>query len=244
MGTEKMDKKGLKKQLFLLHFAGGNCYSFQFLKPHLEARYEIHALELPGRGKRMAEGLLREREAAVSDYCKQIKALRNDAPFLIYGHSMGALLGYHVAHQLKNEGQPPKALIVSGNAGPGVLVKKERYQMSDAELREELRVLGGVPEEVLINDELFRFFTPSLRADFEVVEKTNDLVFRQLQIPVHALMGSAEETVDRIENWRNFTKSAFQYEVLEGNHFFIFDHPQKLAKTILESDDQAVVHEH
>ncbi len=48
-----------KTQLFLLHFAGGNYYSFRFMFPQLN-EFEIIPVELPGRGKRMKENLLKD----------------------------------------------------------------------------------------------------------------------------------------------------------------------------------------
>ena len=62
-----------KTQLFLLHFAGGSCYSFDFLNDTLSKKFECHALELPGRGKRNQEKLLLHKEEAIQDYCDQIR---------------------------------------------------------------------------------------------------------------------------------------------------------------------------
>lgn len=59
-----------KPQLFLLHFADGNCYSFLFLREYLEQDFELHFLELPGRGKRLLEPLVHTLDEAVSDYLR------------------------------------------------------------------------------------------------------------------------------------------------------------------------------
>jgi external thioesterase TEII len=45
-----------KPQLFLLHFAGGSCYSFQFMLPYLKD-FNVLPIELPGRGRRIKESL-------------------------------------------------------------------------------------------------------------------------------------------------------------------------------------------
>ncbi len=50
--------------------------------------------------------------------------------------------------------------------------------------------------------------------------------------PLYALMGSEEENVDRIANWGRFTRSNFRSEVLEGNHFFIHKHPERMAAVL------------
>jgi external thioesterase TEII len=55
--------------------------------------------------------------------------------------------------------------------------------------------------------------------------------------PIVAVMGDKEETAEDIENWRNFTSSTFKPHLLEGNHFFIHDHPAELVRIITHFDD-------
>lgn len=237
-----LPKSAKKNQLFLLHFAGGNCYSFDFLKHCLSADFEFIPLELPGRGKRMAEKLLAVKSPGVQDYYEQIRRLRNQQKYLIYGHSMGATLGLSVAHLMEKIGDPPAQLIVSGNAGPDVKEttasskKGKRYLMNDEDFKEELRELGGVPEAVLENEELYDFFSPILRADFKLLEE-DDFSEKDihLETPIFALMGSEEKTKDKIENWKRFTTSNFQYKVLKGDHFFIKNHPGEIAQVLKNS---------
>ncbi len=231
--------KAKKSQLFLLHFAGGSCYSFDFLRKELNADIEFIPLEIPGRGKRFEEELLKDKNAAIQDYFNQIKKSRNDQPYLIFGHSMGATLGLSVAKLMEKLNDPPCHLIVSGNPGPDAgklekdLEKGDRYLMNDDDFKEELRELGGVPEEVIENDELYGFFSPILRADFELLEK-DDFSEKgtKLQTPICALMGSEEDYNVKIENWKRFTTSQFQFKILEGDHFFINDHPKEITNLI------------
>ncbi|WDF58185.1 alpha/beta fold hydrolase [Flavobacterium sp. KACC 22758] len=228
----------MKNQLFLLHFAGGSSFSFDFLKKKLDQNISSIALELPGRGRRINEELIKSKEDAIADYCRQIVKLRNGNPFVIYGHSMGATLGLSVVSMLEKMGHFPERLIVSGNAGPGIKKKKDilRYLLDDHEFKNELRELGGIPEEVLKDDELYEFFAPIIRADFECLEKDN---FSEkgivINTPIYALMGTEEETCHEIENWKKFTDSDFKYRVLEGNHFFIYQHSENIAVILKKS---------
>jgi external thioesterase TEII len=233
-----------KVQLFLLHFAGGSRYSFDFLKEYLQHEVEFIPLELPGRGKRFGETLLKDKKKAIHDYCKQIQTLRNSQPYLIYGHSMGATLGISVAYEMQQKNDAPEALIVSGNSGPGTLpvdnegneiLIKNRYLMSTPDFKNELIELGGAPEEVLNNKEIFDFFEPVLRADFEVLEKETDFIEKDIliNIPIHALMGTEEKTSHQVTNWQRFTTEKLQYAIEKGNHFFIHEHVQKLSDIII-----------
>lgn len=233
-------------QLFLLHFAGGNIYSFNFLKRFINPAFEFISLELPGRGMRHQEKLLRVKKDTITDLVNQVKKLRNGNPYIIFGHSMGATLGLSVANEMEKIGDLPNALIVSGNAGPGLPKedKPKRYSLEDNEFKEALKKLGGVPQELLENDELFNFFSPIMRADFEALEK-DDFLERDIKLktPIYALMGSEEKTCDKIENWQNFTTGNFQCKVLPGNHFYIYDHPTELAGIITNFSHSSVFKE-
>ncbi len=227
----------MKAQLFLLHFAGGSCYSFDFLKKSIHSDIEFIPLELPGRGKRLQEKLIISKEDAINDYLKQIKVLRNDKPFLVFGHSMGATLGLSIVNKLEANGDSPEMLIVSGNAGPGIVEEKiKRYLLKDEEFKQMLIKLGGIPNEVLESEELYNFFSPILRADFEVLEKDTFLEEKiKIATPIFALMGSEEKTVNKIENWGNFTTGSLKCKILEGNHFFIYNYIEEIAALINNS---------
>ena len=226
-----------KIQIFLLHFAGGSCYSFDFLKNYIQNSFEYHALELPGRGKRNLERHLHKKTDAIDDYVSQIKRLRNsNQPYIIYGHSMGATLGLSVAKKMEEQLDPPHILIVSGNPGPGASYNdKVRHSLDDSEFKEELRSLGGVPEEILEDEDLYNYFSPIMRADFEILEKNKlSEVGLVINTPIYAVMGDQEETSKDIQNWELYTSGKFDYQVLPGNHFFIHNQVKTLAKIISE----------
>ncbi|MCW3466350.1 thioesterase II family protein [Chitinophaga nivalis] len=217
-------------QLFLLHFAGGNCYSFQFLQPYLRD-VEFIPLELPGRGRRYGEELLVDLQAAADDFCRQISSKLTSKHYVIYGHSMGALLALKVAGMLEARNQPPAHVVVSGNAGPGTKKGLKRHLMEKSKLKEELKSLGGVPQEFLESEELFDFYEAIMRADFELAEKDNIADYPRIKAPIYAIMGDAEEGVADIHNWAGFT-SSFSSSLLPGGHFFIHKHPVQLAGII------------
>jgi external thioesterase TEII len=233
-----------KTQLFLLHFAGGNCYSLQFLKPLLP-EFDVIALELPGRGKRMGEPLLKDFDLAAKDMLAQVISKMNGSPCIIYGHSMGAYLALRVCNMLIKRGNPPVCVVVSGNAGPGVKYAddgKKRYLLGRDEFIKELKILGGVSEELLENNELFSFFEPVLRADFQIAENNGMAGEPPVNIPLYAMMGSAEEKKEEITNWGKFTTAGFTHEILEGDHFFINKHPEKVAAAIRQCYSSVVMH--
>ena len=220
-----------KPQLFLLHFAGGNCYSFHFMTPWLR-EFEAITIELPGRGRRMDEKLLYEFSQAADDVFAQIVQRLRPGPFVIYGHSMGAYLALRVAGLLEKSGRSPACLVVGGNAGPGIRHGRDLHPLDTETFIVELLKLGGVSQELVGDRELFSFFEPSLRADFTIAERNQLDDEAPIASPLYALMGTGEEEHDNIGNWQRYTRGSFRYEILEGDHFFIHRHPSRIADII------------
>ena len=218
-------------QLFTIHFAGGSCYSYLFMHSLFNSNIQVNPIELPGRGKRMQAPLLLNFEEALNDCYQQIKALRQaNLPYIIYGHSMGALIGLMLTDKLEKEDIGPTKLVVSGNAGPNIGFNKNRYLMSDQDLKTELSQMGGSPEDVLSNKDLFDFFSPIIRADFELMEKVSHWPKTAIKCPVNVIMGDSEPHIEDIHTWSKYCVQKVNYNILSGGHFFI----NKQAKQIVE----------
>ena len=220
-----------KNTLFLLHYAGGNYYSFRFMEPYLHD-FECIPLELPGRGRRIYESCLNNFNDAAVEIADQIVNNLVSPDFYIYGHSMGAIMALRVAAILEKKNLIPSYLIVSGNAGPGIKEIEKKHLLGKEEFKQELVKLGGMPAEFYSNEELFDFFEPIIRADFELLETINYVEFTPVKASIYALMGNTEEDSESIENWKRFTLSDFNGEILEGHHFFIYKYAEKIAGII------------
>ena len=223
-----------KKQVFFLHFAGGSAYSYDFLKKKLPD-YDIQQMELPGRGKRVAEPMVENMQSAIDDYRRQILQRMNGQPFLVYGHSMWAVIGAYLTSELEHLKHFPRKLIVSGNPGPGCYEHKKRYLLPKDEFLLELKEMGGMPDDFFTHEGLVDYFIPILKSDFKVLEGEPDRSFTPLKTSILALMGDEEEKVNLIDNWKKHTASDCQIHILKGKHFFIHDHATRIAQLIQQS---------
>ena len=114
---------------------------------------------------RMRENLTLDFEKAAYDFYWQVLKLLKSRTFIFYGHSLGALLAFRVCQLLEHRKISPAYLVVSGNPGPGIPPTKRLHELDDNEFIEELRNLGGIPEEILENPQsLHSARTRSLRA--------------------------------------------------------------------------------
>lgn len=220
-----------KIKIFTIHFAGGNSYSYRSFGKNALAFEFVH-LELPGRGKRMGEDLLSDSNDAIDDVVNQIQNQLNGSEFIIFGHSMGALLAYGAASKLADKGISPNAIVVSGNPGPEIKRGKELSSLPKELFLEELISLGGIPEEIANNADIIDFFLPILRADIQIAEFFDYSPEEKLEVPIHAVMGNVERCVEDIDNWKRFTNSTFEKTILSGGHFFIHEHANEMVKII------------
>lgn len=217
-------------QLYLIPFAGGNCYSFRHFSPYLDD-FEVFSLELPGRGQRISEPLITNFELAVQDIYKQIKLTLNSNNYLIYGHSLGAQIAFKVSRLLEENGSKPSGIVLSGCSRP-FKKNEKRYSLPKDMFIKKLKLIGGIPDEVFSNEELFGFFEPILRADFQLSEESNLKKESPFSNPICAIMGDKEEGIEHIRLWESYTTSTFEYFIINGDHFFINQHPSEIAHII------------
>ncbi|WP_326984325.1 ACP S-malonyltransferase [Chryseobacterium sp. MYb264] len=226
-----------KRRLFLLPFAGGNRYSYQFLQPYLED-FEWVPLELPGRGKRHKESLLDSFYDAMGDIYRQISTEIDTEHDVIYGHSLGAILGHWVTYRLEKAGKNPARLIVSGVPRPTIIdtdALKVLHQLPQKEFAERLIAMGGMPQTFIDNHTFFEYAEPILRADFKLLDSVSNYNGSRIKTPITAIMGTKETYAHKIEEWRNYSHGDIEFHHLEGGHFFINDHPETLSKLISKS---------
>ncbi|PKF74856.1 thioesterase II family protein [Chryseobacterium sp. PMSZPI] len=230
-----------KPQIYLLHYAGGDKNSFRPLIENLQSYFQIETPELPGRGERMSEPFLENKQTAVGDLLVQIKQTRKkNVPYIIYGHSMGAILGLEICQIMENNGDAPKYFIPTGFPGPKIKKNLPISELPRTDFFAEVRKLGGLSDEVMEIEELLDFFEPLLRADFGLLENNENRTFNgKIQTPIYAVMGKDEQYALNIRNWQNYTTAGCECQIVKGNHFFINQHFNYLAQIIKNAMDTA-----
>ncbi|CAM1360150.1 putative Surfactin synthase thioesterase subunit [Tenacibaculum litopenaei] len=221
-------------RLICLTYAGGNKYSYRNFMPYLSEHIEMITLELPGRGTRMLEDLITDLDVLTDDLFRQMQAYL-DKDYVLFGHSMGAMLGNLLLHKLRDEQQRlPQLFIATGCPSPEKRgLKTKIAQLSNAAFQQEIIKLGGMPDEVIQNQELLDFVLPVLRSDIKAIETK---VYEQntpYPVPIKAFCGTEETTKEAdLTGWQLETSKEFSFEFLEGDHFFILNHLEKITEII------------
>jgi surfactin synthase thioesterase subunit len=221
-------------KILFFPFAGGSSYSYVPFSKALQGRQEITAIELPGRGRRIAEPLLNSMDALVEDVLVHHEQSLH-APYAIFGHSMGALLGFLFAHKVMDAGlRPPAHLFLSGRGGPSLERQyKMRHQMPREQFIRELIQIGGISEEVASNEEILSFAEPILRADFTACETYIHQKRAPLDIPISVMVGREEETsLENVMYWQRESLHKVKVYPFPGDHFFLFRHVAEIGNIL------------
>lgn len=209
-------------------FAGGNKYSFNPIKNKItQNRFEV--FEYSGRGTRVSDNLRYNIDDIVDEAVNFVKGIAEKEDYTIYGHSMGALIGYLCCKKIEKEKlQKPLKLVVSGNKAPSCTRDEILYELPDDRFLKKVITLGGIPKGIMNFSEFLEYYIPILKADFQCVENYQyDKNAPKLTIPIDVFYGSDEEITQlEAEAWQEETTANVNVTELNGNHFFIFNHKE------------------
>lgn len=212
-------------RLFCFPYAGSGASIFRAWANRLPGDVEVCAIQLPGRESRAAEPAHKRLVALVPDLQVAIAPLL-DRPFVLFGHSMGALVAFELARQLRQAGAPqPERLCLAAFRAPQLPNPNIRiYHLPDEVLKSVL-AKDGTPREVLDDDELMRAWLPLLRADVELCDTYRYAPEPPLAMPVSVFGGTHDMRVGRadLEQWKVQAGNEFGLTMLPGSHFFLRD---------------------
>jgi medium-chain acyl-[acyl-carrier-protein] hydrolase len=225
-------------RLFCFPYAGGGASIFHAWGANLPQEIEVCPIQLPGRENRLREPpyswlprLVQKLVGVLSPYL--------EGPFAFFGHSMGALISFELARQLRRQGlRGPLHLLVSAHCGP-----RRPYplpplsQIPTPALIEQLRCLGGTPDELLNDAQMIQFLLPVLRADFAICETYTYTDDAPLDCAISAFGGLQDRHVrgEDLAAWREQTNGPFALRMFPGGHFFLHNAREPLVRAIGES---------
>jgi medium-chain acyl-[acyl-carrier-protein] hydrolase len=218
-------------RLFCFTYAGGGTAVFSNWAEFLPLNVEVCPIRLPGRESRLQERPYTRIDEIVPPLVEAILPFL-DKPFVFYGHSMGAIVAFETARQLRSLNQPePKQLLVSGCRAPQVPDSdRPIHSLPEAEFVAAMSRLNGTPKAVLVDKDILALLMPLLRADFEAIETYKCLPEKPLACSISIVGAEDDPKADcvNMEAWQDQTCGCFSHHVVPGNHFFIRDEPFRL----------------
>jgi surfactin synthase thioesterase subunit len=230
-------------QLYCLPYAGGSARVFQSWRNILPADIALFGVEYPGRGRRISELAIDRIDILASQLVGTLAEVPR-GPYALFGHSMGALAAFEMAHQLARCGAPlPILLIVSGHGAASVpSTDRPVHASPDDEFHARLRELNATPPEVLEMPDLLELMMPILRADFRAAETYVPADRPKLDIPIVAYGGLLDPDVsrDQLLAWANETTARCTVRMFPGDHFFLRTAPDNVVATLVRDLTQAL----
>jgi surfactin synthase thioesterase subunit len=223
--------------IIAIPFAGGNAYSYNFFERHLPSNFNLKTIELPGRGERMADDFIIDSNELAKDIVLQILKEIDKAPYIIYGHSLGTLIGYELTKEIiRKRYRVPLGLLFTGRSGPSVPEEVMISDYSCSAFWNEISLMGGLPPAVLANQELKDFFEPVLRSDFKIAETYKYVPMDSpFAIPISVIAGTNEKDItdETLGTWQNETSFPLYKQYMSGHHFFIHEHAASITRLMV-----------
>ena len=161
-----------------------------------------------------------------------------ERPFAIFGHSMGALIGFELARQLRRQfGAAPVRLFASGFRAPHIpLAEPLLHRLPADDFSRRIRELQDAPKEAVWNDEYMRLMLPTLRADLALCETYDYCAEERLGCAISALGGLHDQRVKEADlvAWAEHTSVAFTLRMFQGSHLFLNDCEIDVTRSIVD----------
>jgi medium-chain acyl-[acyl-carrier-protein] hydrolase len=232
-----------ERRLLCFPYAGKGASLFRTWPAALPGILEVIAIQLPGREGRLREPPISDMHTLIERLLPAVAPFL-DRPYAVFGHSLGALVGFELARALRRAGLPlPSSLLVSARRAPQL--PEERPPIAGLPVPEFLQAIrrryDGIPAAVLEHPDLLALLVPALRADVAMLEAYRYAAEPPLGCPITALAGSRdrEAPAPEVGAWRAQTCGEFQLQLLPGDHFFL----QTAQAALLATVERALVHE-
>jgi surfactin synthase thioesterase subunit len=207
-------------RMYCLAHSGGSAGEYLMWADWLPD-VEVWGLQLPGHGARMMEPAHTSMPDLVADVVSEVEF---SAPYVLFGHSLGAGIAYEVAAALRERGAAlPAALVLSAFAAPGRQRESELAALDERVLLAHLEEqFGPLPDELRDDPDWLEMTVEMLRADLRIVDSYRPTDTAPLPCPVLVLGGSDDQTVPEADlaAWRPHTTDDFRLRLLPGGHFY------------------------
>lgn len=220
-------------RLVCLPHAGGSASFYFPVARALAPSVEVLAVQYPGRQDRRMEPLVENVGVLADRIAEELGAYR-DKPLALFGHSMGAVIGFEVAQRLEARGDGPVELFLSGRRAPSTSRAERLHGASDAQLVAEIKSHNAAGSELLDDPEMRAMLLPTIRADYKAVETHVYRPGASVRCPVTVFTGDADPkvTVEEALAWREHTSGGFHSEVFTGGHFYLSEHTAAVLRTV------------
>ncbi|KAK3797641.1 hypothetical protein RRG08_054667 [Elysia crispata] len=221
-------------RLFCFPGAGAGTSFYTQWGRELSDDIEVHAVCLPGRENRSNEPFCSTRNETVDSIVKSLQDGLLDKPFAFFGHSMGAILCFWVALELKKRhNKEPVHMFLSSAMPPHAAGFKNIMcmTMSDDEFLKHAsnNFVGSLPKEITQNQDMMDVFLPIWRSDLILLRnlsyehETDETPLLSCLFDLFCGREEDLDVVNHLDEWNELTRGTVSKNFMPGGHFFLND---------------------
>jgi medium-chain acyl-[acyl-carrier-protein] hydrolase len=191
--------------------------------------------QLPAREDRIHEPMILTQEQTISALVNHMLPYLEE-PYVLVGHSFGALLCYDVMVELQRLGLPIPLHAFLSSYAPEMRRDLESLLNlpEEAFIKEIQDQFQGLPQSVLNDKNLQKMLFSAIKADFHYIAKHAPLQEKILRTSITTLCGNAEKITSLDMNaWKNFTRGDYEHHTIPGGHFMIIDQQKAFLEFLM-----------
>lgn len=221
----------------LFPYAGGSASAYHPWANLFPEDVAVSAVQLPGRQDRWQEPPYTDFPTLVAELADEIAMAAGGNPYLLLGHSLGAVIAYEVARAMRaRHGSAPALLVVSGASAPdGTADSIAAEEISTEGLIGETPAWVHLPPEVQGSEELLELVVDALRADLALAGSYRYVPGPPLSCPISVFGGRADPLVPEaaLASWTDLTSERTVIRVHDGGHFYLWGREHEVTSAIL-----------
>jgi pyochelin biosynthetic protein PchC len=222
--------------MYCLPYAGGSASFYHPLSARLPPNIALRAVQFPGRAERISDAPFQSVGEAAEAVARAVLPHTRELPFVLFGHSMGALIAYEAACRLAHEGANLRLVAVSASP-PATSPRRQTpvHTMPTVELVRTLVASGGMAREVAESPELLELVLPAIRADLGMMQRYEPSAWPTLSCPLVAFGGDDDASVKEhdLAGWMDLTSMPQAARTYPGGHFYLAGFPKAFVSDLV-----------
>lgn len=223
-------------QLFCFTYAGGKASFFDDLEKDLP-EFEVVKFEYAGHGTRHKEPFYSNFDELADDAYDFIRTKLTDAPYALFGYSMGSITLMEVLKRILSDDRavkrPTRLFLGAHEPEPRKMIRELSEEQLDDWVKTRTIQFGAVPEKLLNNKPFWRTYLPLYRADYRIIgdHRFEELEIRS-EIPTTVFYSETDTPLETMKPWRDYLFRC-SFQCFEGSHFFMREHHKEIAERIM-----------
>lgn len=208
--------------VFCIPHAGSSSMVYRDWQNYFGEGFKIIPLELAGRGRRFKEKHYESILECAEDLYPKIESVIMEQKYVIFGHSMGALIAFELLRTIIKKGKPlPMHVVFSSRKSPDLPEEERRYLWDDQKLKDEIQKNSMEISPESDYEDLISIFLPIIRNDLKNVETYEYVPFEKIKVPITIASGKDDFIkIKELIKWEKFTYDKCTIALFDGGHFY------------------------